>query len=76
MEAILDTGGAKTKVSWDLTQNLKWEVEPLLRRNNLVAWPIGISFAPESVFNVQNIKVVEYIDPLNKIGYILWGSMG
>ena len=79
-EAILDTGGAKTIISCDLACNLNWEVETPpegksfgsylglggkpSRYFGCIPGPMGIRFGPYIVVNVQEIKLVEHVDPL------------
>ena len=80
MEAILDTGGAKTIVSHDLACDLKWEVETPPKGKSFGSYlgprkkptryighipgPVGIKFGPDIVVNVWEIKLVEHVDLL------------
>ena len=84
VEAILDTGGAKTIVSHDLAHNLNWEVETPPKGKSFGSYlglggkptqyfghilgPVGIRFGPDIVVNIWEIKVVEHVDPLFLIG--------
>ena len=84
VEAILNTGGAKTIISHDLARNLNWEVETppegksfgsylgpvgkLTQYFGHIQGPVGIRFGLDIMVNVREIKVVEHVDPLFLIG--------
>ena len=84
VEAILNTGGAKTIVSHDLAHDLDWEIETPPKGKSFGSYlglgekptqyfsrilgPVGIRFGPDILVNVREIKVMEHADPLFLIG--------